>query len=227
MQQALPQISFSPYVILIEDDNGMSKSIEFLLDVEKIKCIHFADGYDFIEAIKKDSKILEGPGCIFLDVRMPKMNGVEVFDKLNAKFPDLPMPVVFMTGHGDVPLVIKVLKEGAFDFIQKPFPAKNLLERLSRYFQESINRKVVLVQKTDFHKKFETLTEKERQVLGLLYEGMSNKQVAELMNNSIRTIELRRAAIYDKMDVKSTVDLARLLQSVNWAKYDSDSGSHQ
>ena len=226
MLQVTSPNSSSPYVILIDDDTGMSKSIDFLLDVEKIKCILFGDGFDFMEAINNDAKILEGPGCIFLDVRMPNMNGLEVFDKLNANFHDLPMPVIFMTGHGDVPLVLKVLKEGAFDFIQKPFPAETLLQRLTDYFQESIRRRNLLLQKNEFHKKFDSLTGKEREVLEYLYEGMSNKQVAELMNNSVRTIELRRAAIYDKMDVKSTVELARLLQTVKWTKLDGDANSN-
>jgi len=214
--QKLSHLNYAPYVILIEDDPGMSKSLEFLLSTEKIKCIHFPSGIEFMEAIKQDETLLEGPGCILLDVRMPQMSGIEVFDKLNSIHPDLPMPVIFITGHGDVPLVIKVLKEGAYDFIQKPFSAESLLQRLSGYFGQSIERKNILNQRNECFKKIDGLTDKERSVMEHLYEGMSNKEIAELMGNSVRTIELRRAAIYDKMDVKSTVELARLLQTIDW-----------
>lgn len=206
----------APHVVLVDDDAGLAASLKFLLQAEKTAFVHCASGAEFLEQIKAGAEWTEGPGCVLLDVRMPNENGIQVFESLKARSPDFPLPVIFMTGHGDVPLVTKVLKEGAFDFIQKPMDGEQLLQRLDDYFRESDRRWQQVNETQRIVGRIATLTERERAVMLQLYQGQSNKDIAEALGNSIRTIELRRATIYDKMGVKNTVEMARLLQSIGW-----------
>jgi len=207
-----------PYVIVIDDDAGMLKSMEFLLKTERIDSHFFSGGLAFFDAIKATPELLNGPGCILLDVRMPDMNGLEVFDQLIAIDPSLTMPVIFITGHGDVALVTKVLKQGAVDFITKPYSAEDLLLRLHEYFDNSRARYIRKANIQSVEQRINQLTEREYFVMEHLFEGHSNKDIAEILGNSVRTIELRRAAIYDKLQVKSAVELARLLENAEWKK---------
>lgn len=211
------KIQRPPYVVLVDDDHGLANSMTFLLEVEKIPCQHFASGQALMDASKTDPDLLQGPGCLFLDIRMPGISGLEVFDWLRNAHPQCTMPVIFMTGHGDVPIVTRVLKEGAFDFIQKPFSGGDLLDRIARYFAESQQRWLQNAHFQDVQERVDSLTERERLIMQKLFEGLSNKEIAEQLGNSVRTVELRRAAIYDKMKVRSAVELARLLDSIQWA----------
>lgn len=208
----------SPIVILVDDDEGLGASLRFLLDAERIGCQHFLSGKALIQALRQSPPPAwtGSPGCVLLDVRMPGENGTDVFEQIKKLAPGLPLPVVFMTGHGDVPLVTRVLKEGAFDFIQKPIEGEALLARLNDYFNESTNRLAELELRRSVEEKIDTLTEREREVMWHLYLGQSNKEIAEKLGNSVRTIELRRATIYDKMGVKNTVEMARLLERIGW-----------
>lgn len=206
----------APYLIVVDDDSGMLRSIEFLLQTEKLLCHSFSSGTALFAQIEATPTLLNGPGCILLDVRMPEMSGVEVFEKLMAMAPELSMPVIFITAHGDVALVTKVLKQGAVDFIPKPFSAEDLLLRIQQYFDISRERYIRNAIKFDVYARIDELTDRERFVMKHLFDGLSNKEIAELMGNSVRTIELRRAAIYDKLNVKSAVELARLLENVQW-----------
>jgi two-component system response regulator DctR len=207
-----------PCVIAIDDDAGMLKSMEFLLKTERIDSYFFSGGPAFFEAVKATPELLNGPGCILLDVRMPDMNGLEVFDRLISIDPNLNLPIVFITGHGDVALVTKVLKQGAVDFITKPYSAEDLLLRLHECFDISRSRFIRKANIQSVEHRIKQLTEREFFVMGHLFEGLSNKDIAEIMGNSVRTIELRRAAIYDKLQVKSAVELARLLENAEWKK---------
>jgi two-component system response regulator DctR len=205
-----------PYVILVDDDPGLAASVRFLLQSEQIRCEWFEGGAKFLNKVRLEPSLIEGPGCILLDVRMPDMNGPEVFDQLKSLAPDCGMPVVFLTAHGDVPLVTRVLTLGATDFIQKPASADMLLEKVKGYFAISQTRKESAHQRRAALQRINSLTGRERAVMGLLYEGLANKEIAEKLGNSVRTIELRRASIYDKLDVHSAIELARMLQSIDW-----------
>lgn len=207
-----------PYVIAIDDDAGMLKSMDFLLKTERIQSRLFSGGPEFFAEVESHPELLNGPGCILLDVRMPDMNGLEVFDKLISIDDNLNMPVIFITAHGDIALVTKVLKQGAVDFITKPFSAEDLLLRLHQYFEISRSRYTRKANIQSVHQRISQLTERELFVMEHLFEGLSNKEIAELLGNSVRTIELRRAAIYDKLNVKSAVELARLLENAAWKK---------
>jgi two-component system response regulator DctR len=211
------QADSANYVILVDDDTGMSASVQFLLQSEQIRCECFASGTEFIERIKQDPALIAGPGCILLDMRMPGMNGSEAFDQLRERAPDCVMPVIFLTAHGDVPLVTRVLTLGATDFIQKPASAETLLEKIRGYFAISQARWQNVQKLQDILERIASLTGRERAVMNLLYEGLANKDIAEKLGNSVRTIELRRAAVYDKLRVHSAIELARLLQGIDWS----------
>jgi len=213
---SVEQSSTARYVILVDDDAGLSASVRFLLQAEQIRCESFATGTEFLDRVKRDATLLAGPGCVLLDMRMPGMNGSEVFDQLRELAPDSPMPVAFLTAHGDVPLVTRVLTLGAVDFIQKPASAENLLEKIKGYFAISEARLQSTMRHHDVLDRIASLTGREREVMALLYEGLANKEIAEKLGNSVRTIELRRASVYDKLRVSSAIELARMLQSIDW-----------
>ena len=204
------------YVVFVDDDSGIANSMKFLLEAEKIPFQHFVSGDDFMQACQDQPDLLQGPGCLFLDIRMPGVSGLEVFDWLRNTHPNAALPVIFMTGHGDVPIVTRVLKEGAFDFIQKPFSGEDLILRIGRYFAESQTRWMNNAHFIEVRERVDSLTERERLIMQKLFEGLSNKEIAEQLGNSVRTVELRRASIYDKLKVRSAVELARLLDSIDW-----------
>lgn len=205
-----------PYVLFVDDDAGMASSMKFLLDTEKITCHHFASGETFLVAIQKTPSLLNGPGCILLDIRLQTVSGLDVFEHLKKINPQMVMPVAFITGHGDVPIVTRVLREGAHDFMQKPIAGEDLLQRIENYFKESEVRLVKNRHLNEVTERIESLTGKEHQIMQHLFEGESNKEIAEKLSNSVRTVELRRAAIYDKLRVKSVVELVRLLEGIGW-----------
>jgi len=204
----------TPYVIFVDDDQGIAKSMKFLLDAEKITSQYFESGEVFLDAIQKQPSLLEGPGCIFLDIRMKKISGLDVFEELKKYGTDSVMPIIFMTGHGDVPIVTRVLKEGAIDFLQKPIPGDELLKKVEDYFEISNNLWSKKQQRISVEDRLASLTSKEFLIMKHLYTGESNKDIAEQLGNSVRTVELRRAAIYDKLRVRSVVEMVRILEGI-------------
>lgn len=212
-----------PYVLVVDDDPGMLRSIGFMLQTEKIRCVPFSGGDAFIQEVAVHPELLKGPGCLLLDLRMPGMGGLEVFEHLMQIDPDPTLAIIFITAHGEVSIVAKVLKQGAVDFIQKPFDVEQMLRQLDEYFEVSRKRFLRKANRAEVQSRINELTDKEEVVMGLLFEGLSNKEIAEKLSNSVRTIELRRASIYDKLQVKSVVEMTRLLESIAWQ---ARAGSH-
>ena len=212
MNQSLTQ---SPYVLFVDDDEGIAKSLKFMFDADKVKYEHFESGEAFLAAIHKKPFLLEGPGCILLDIRMKKISGLDVFDELKKTQTEFVMPIIFMTGHGDVPIVTRVMKEGAIDFLQKPISGDELLKKIGNYFKVSSNLWTKKQHLISVKESLSSLTSKEYLIMQHLYRGESNKDIAEQLGNSVRTVELRRAAIYDKLRVKSVVEMVRLLESIH------------
>jgi two-component system response regulator DctR len=146
--------------------------------------------------------------CVLLDVRMPEMNGVAVFDQLHARGLTQRLPVIFLTGHGDVPMAVDTLKRGAFDFFEKPFNDNELMDRV----QEGLAKSQQASAHAAVHARLATLSTREREVLDLILAGKMNKVVADELGISMRTVEVHRAHIFDKMQVKTAVELAGLLK---------------
>ncbi|MDL2358381.1 MAG: response regulator [Pseudomonadota bacterium] len=146
--------------------------------------------------------------CVLLDVRMPDLNGVAVFDQLSGRGLTARMPVIFLTGHGDVPMAVDTLKRGAFDFCEKPFNDNLLMDRV----EEALAQSRRAGEDAAVRARLATLSAREREVLDLILAGKLNKVVADKLGISMRTVEVHRAHIFDKMQVKTAVELAGLLK---------------
>ena len=153
------------------------------------------------------------PACVLLDVRMPGMSGLALFDWLAGKNLQAAMPVIFLTGHADVPTAVDAVKRGAFDFCEKPFSDNALVDRVEQALAHSAvavnaGKAVALVKS-----RLAELTERERAVMRLVVEGLPNKLIGDQLDISVRTVEVHRARVFDKMEVKSAVELANLLRN--------------
>jgi two-component system response regulator DctR len=151
---------------------------------------------------------------VLLDVRMPGMSGLALFDKLVARGLHAAMPVIFLTGHADVPTAVDAVKRGAFDFCEKPFSDNALVDRIEQALQQSARHLQQQLSRSQLQTRMDELTERERDVMRLVVQGLPNKLVADQLDISVRTVEVHRARVFDKMEVKSAVELANLLQKI-------------
>jgi two-component system response regulator DctR len=148
-------------------------------------------------------------GCLVLDVRMDGMSGLELFDRLLTR--GCVMPVIFLTGHGDVPLAVAALKKGAYDFIEKPFNDNELVNRVLEALAIDAAHRQNLANKASLESRLATLTAREREVMELILAGRLNKLIADELSIAVRTVEVHRARIFEKMRVRSAVELSQLL----------------
>lgn len=193
----------NPIVYVVDDDEGMRRALVTLLATIDYQAAPFARPADFLQ--QHDSA---QPGCLVLDIRMPEMSGLEVQQQLN-KMGSM-IPVIFITGHGDVPMAVQAMKEGAFDFIQKPFRDQDLLDRINQALhQDAENRKSVL-QRAELQHKFESLTPREKQVMEFIVDGQANKVIAIDLGLSERTVEIHRANVMEKMTARSVAHLVKM-----------------
>ncbi|NBT10994.1 MAG: DNA-binding response regulator [Betaproteobacteria bacterium] len=170
------------------------------------------------------------PSCLLLDVRMPGMSGPELFERLAARGLLGRLPVIFLTGHGDVPTAVGAVKRGAFDFVEKPFSDNALVDRIEQALALSaralLAERAVLTMRTALQE----LTEREREVMSLVMEGLPNKLIADELDISVRTVEVHRSRVFDKMGVKSAVELVNLMNAhpplrAQWAARPGASGA--
>ena len=207
--------AIKPKVLIVDDDRVLGEGIAFLLESKNIDSVQYLSGEEFMtasELVPLENQI----GCILLDVRMPGLSGMDVFYWLSNHDPHGVMPVIFMTGHGELPMAVQVMKRGAFDFVQKPFDSNNLIYLIEGAIKQSKERYTQIHDRGDIESRMTTLTDKELMVMSDVYLGASNKDIAEKMGNSVRTVELHRAHVYEKMDVKNGIELARLLEKIQW-----------
>jgi two-component system response regulator DctR len=154
------------------------------------------------------------PCCLLLDVRMPGMSGLALFDKLAARGLAESIPVIFLTGHADVPTAVAMVKRGAFDFCEKPFSDNALVDRIEQAIKRSGEVLAAQREKHLLQARLTDLTDRERAVMRLVVEGLPNKLIADQLEISVRTVEVHRSRVFDKMEVKSAVELANLLRSL-------------
>jgi len=190
---------------IVDDEDVIRDSLAWLAQSRGLNAQGYASGQEFLDAVGT----LDNNGdCVLLDVRMPGMNGIAVFEQL-AKRGLLPsLPVIFLTGHGDVPMAVDSLKRGAFDFFEKPFNDNVLMDRV----EEALAASRKAAASAGVQTRLATLSAREREVLDLILAGMMNKVVADKLGISMRTVEVHRAHIFDKMQVKTAVELAGLLK---------------
>jgi two-component system, LuxR family, response regulator FixJ len=193
----------APIVYVIDDDDGMRRALSLLLSTVGYKTLVFATPGDFLAHFDPDTH-----GCLVLDIRMPGMSGLELQQHLNRTGSML--PVIFITGHGDVPMAVQAMKEGAFEFIQKPFRDQDLLDRINHALQQDAESRSNLARRADVVRRLETLTPRERQVMDMVVDGSANKVVAIDLNLSERTVEIHRAKVMEKMGARSVAHLVKL-----------------
>jgi len=191
-------------VFVVDDDEAVRDSLGMLLrsvglEVELFDSANaFLDGFDAAR-----------PGCLVLDVRLPGMSGLELQKELAAR--EVELPIVFITGHGDVPMAVGALQAGALDFLEKPFKEQDLLDRVSRALLDSSRQRHRSGELSALARRFETLTPRERQVLELVVGGAANKVIASRLGASQRTIEIHRANVMKKMRAGSLAQLVRIV----------------
>lgn len=193
---------------IVDDEEVIRDSLTWLAHSRAIDSCAYESGAAFIAALDARKELDSQGECLLLDVRMPDMSGAALFDILVTRGLTQRLPVIFLTGHGDVPMAVDTLKRGAFDFFEKPFNDNKLMDRVEEALAASREAGAA----AEVHTRLGTLSLREREVLDLILAGKMNKVIADELGISMRTVEVHRAHIFDKMNVKTAVELARLLK---------------
>lgn len=188
-------------VALVDDDPGVLEAVGMLLETKGIPVARFASAAAFLDAPAT-------PGCVVSDLRMPGLNGMELLAALKQS--QDPRPVILLTAHGDVELAVQALKQGAFDFIEKPFEEERLLQAVRAAMDAGVESTARRNELDDLKSRYESLTERQRQVLWLVVDGCANKEVAARLGISVRTVETYRAWVLERMRAESFADLVRM-----------------
>ena len=202
-------------IYIVDDDAGVREALAWLLRTRRLHSETFAsaEAFDALAQVLHTNGV-RAPSCLLLDVRMPGLSGLGLFDKL-IDYGLLPtLPVIFLTGHADVRTAVDAVKRGAFDFCEKPFSDNALVDRVEQALAQSAAVLAQNSQVVSLQSQLGGLTERERDVMRLVVGGLPNKLVADQLDISVRTVEVHRARVFDKMGVKSAVELANLLRNV-------------
>lgn len=192
----------SQCVYIVDDDEAMRDSLAWLLESNRMAVRTFESAEDFLGAYRS-----EMAGCLVLDVRMPGMSGLELHERLQGLCSTL--PIIFVTGHGDVPMAVSALKKGAADFIEKPFNDKEILRLIEQCLVVDRKQLAQRIRLADIGRRLASLTLREREVMELIAVGRLNKQIALDLGISIKTIEVHRGRVMDKMEVRSLAELVQ------------------
>ena len=202
-------------VYLVDDEEVLRDALAWLLRSRRLLSEPYASAEafeGFLAARSAQGDWPSAPSCLLLDVRMPGMSGLALFERLIERGLAQSLPVIFLTGHGDVPTAVAAVKRGAFDFVEKPFSDNALVDRVEQALAASRTHLLSRRAQRQVASALAELTEREREVMRLVIEGLPNKRVAERLGISVRTVEVHRARVFDKMHVKSAVELANLLR---------------
>jgi two-component system, LuxR family, response regulator FixJ len=197
-----------PIVFIVDDDEAVRASLRLLLKSVGIAAQAFGSAQEFLGGHDASK-----PGCLLLDIRMPGMSGMELQQHLNMR--GAIIPVLFITGHGDVPMAVEAMKNGAFDFLQKPFRDQELIDRVQRALAKDGENRVALSQHSKVRARLDSLTSREREVLGLMIQGKPNKIMAADLGISQRTVEIHRARVMEKLAVSSLAQAVRMMMDLD------------
>lgn len=207
-----------PVVHVVDDEPVLRDALAWLLRSRRLLCEAHADAAAFQSmldaALALDPAWPRSPCCLLLDIRMPGMSGLALFEQLAQRGLCEAMPVIFLTGHGDVPTAVAALKRGAFDFVEKPFSNNALVDRAEQALRASEQVIRARLHAAASRQRLRDLTERERQILEHIARGDSNKQIARSLDISVRTVEVHRARVFEKMGVRSAVELANRLREL-------------
>jgi two-component system, LuxR family, response regulator DctR len=197
----------TPCAHIIDDDEAIRDALQWLFKTRNVACATWPSAESFLAEVQSDWR-----GCAVLDIRMEGMSGLECFDALRARGNLL--PVVFITGHGDVPMAVSALKKGAFDFIEKPFNDSDLVDVVMRALEADAARQQAAATRDEVEARLALLTAREQEVMELILAGKFNKVIADDLSISMRTVEAHRSKVFEKMEVRSAVELAQLINLV-------------
>ena len=191
-------------VFVVDDDEGVRTSLRLLIRSIGLPVETFDSAQEFLAQFDP-----ERPGCLVLDIRMPGMSGLELQQKLNERHAIT--PIVFITGHGDVPMAVEAMQAGAIDFVQKPFRDQDLIDRINRALEKDRTNRAALRERDAIRQRIAELTPREREVLELVTKGRANKVIAGDLSVSQRTVEIHRARVMEKMGASSLAHLVRMV----------------
>jgi two-component system, LuxR family, response regulator FixJ len=193
----------APVVYIVDDDESMREALMLLVQTVGYSAVAFSRPSDFLARHDPNKG-----GCVVLDVRMPEMSGLEVQQQLNRSGSLL--PVILITGHADVPMAVQAMKDGAFDFLQKPFREQDLIDRVNAALRQDADNRRTVEQHADLRRRAEALTPREREVMTSVVDGKPNKVIAVDLGLSERTVEIHRANVMEKMGARSIAHLVKM-----------------
>jgi FixJ family two-component response regulator len=196
-----------PLVYLVDDDAALRDSLRWLLEAAGHGVVSHACAEDFL-----DSYDPAQPGCLVLDIRMPGMSGLELQDELARR--GYPIPIIFITGHGDVPTAVSAVKKGAIQFLEKPFNDQVLLGFIDNAFAADARARAEADGQRSFEERLARLTQREREVLDDIVSGLRNREIAEKLGVSIKTVEAHRAKVMQKTGAASLAELVQLVHTL-------------
>ncbi len=205
-----------PVVYLVDDEEVVRDALAWLLRSRRLLSEGFGSAEAFESWLNQQTQPNKpawpsAPSCLVLDVRMPGTSGIVLFEHMVDRGLLPLLPVIFLTGHGDVPTAVAAVKRGAFDFVEKPFSNNSLVDRVELALQASAGALLARRGRHEHQQALAELTEREREVMKLVTDGRPNKLIADELGISVRTVEVHRARVFDKMNVRSAVELANLL----------------
>ena len=200
-----PESEEQAIVFVIDDDESLSEALKNLFGMVGLRAETFAGPAEFLKR-----KLPDVPACIVLDVRLPGISGLELQTELATG--DIKIPIIFMTGHGDIPMTVKAMKAGAFEFLPKPFRDQDMLDAVQLALKRDRARREAEQADAQVRKNFESLSSREREVMALVAAGLMNKQIAFQLGVAEVTVKLHRGSLMRKMDARSVAELARMAE---------------
>jgi FixJ family two-component response regulator len=213
IERAIAMNSPAPVVYIVDDDNGMRTSLAWLLESVGVKSEGFANAAEFLRAFD-----VSRPACLVLDARMPETSGFDVQAELNRRGATL--PIIFVSGHGDIPMSVRALQHGAIDFVEKPYNSQQMLDRVQRAMKLATQRHAKDQRQRELRERVESLTAREKEVLRGVIEGKASKRIASDLSISVKTVDVHRASIKDKLGAASIATLVRDVLEV-WSPPDN------
>jgi len=200
-----PESEEQAIVFVIDDDESLREALKNLFGMVGLRAETFAGPAEFLKR-----KLPDVPACIVLDVRLPGISGLELQSELATR--NIKIPIIFMTGHGDIPMTVKAMKAGAFEFLPKPFRDQDMLDAVQLALKRDRTRREAEQADAQFRRNFESLSSREREVMALVAAGLMNKQIAFQLGVAEVTVKLHRGSLMRKMDARSVAELARMAE---------------
>ena len=201
-------MSHSPYVYIVDDDDAVRNALALIVETAGLNCKTFPNAEQFLANYRSGDS-----GCLILDVNLPGLNGHQLQHELN--YLNSHLPIIFLTAYGDIPTTVKAIKAGAVDFLTKPIPSQDLLKRIREVLDLEANKATTLVKEQGFIDRINALTEREKEILPLALAGIANKDIAQRLGISHRTVEIHRIRILKKTNSQNFLELSRRIEDNN------------